>query len=111
MCAKTLGVPTIFNLLGPLSNPASAPFQVLGVGRPELRQLLAEALLLLGMRRALVVQGGDGLDEVTLAGPTRVTEVTPEGLRQFQLDAERLRHRAGEPRNAGGRWSGTSRRR
>ncbi|MEX0977806.1 MAG: anthranilate phosphoribosyltransferase, partial [Pirellulales bacterium] len=80
---KKLGVPTIFNLLGPLSNPAGAPFQVVGVGRSELRTLLAEALLLLGTTRALVVQGEDGLDEVTLSGPTRVTEVTPGGLRNF----------------------------
>lgn len=80
---KKLGVPTIFNLLGPLSNPAGAPFQVLGVARSEVRQLLAEALLLLGTTRALVVQGEDGLDEVTLAGPTRVTEVTNGTLRNF----------------------------
>lgn len=80
---KQLGVPTIFNLLGPLANPARAPFQVVGVGRAELRPLLAEALLLLGTQRALVVQGQDGLDEVTLSGPTRVTEVTAGGLRNF----------------------------
>ena len=80
---KKLGVRTIFNLLGPLSNPAGAPFQVVGVGRPELRPLLAEALLLLGTTHALVVQGEDGLDEVTLAGPTRVTEVSGSGLRNF----------------------------
>jgi anthranilate phosphoribosyltransferase len=80
---KKLGVPTIFNLLGPLSNPAHAPFQVVGVGRSEVRLLLAEALLLLGTTRALVVQGEDGLDEVTLAGPTRVTEVANGALRNF----------------------------
>ena len=84
---KKLGMPTIFNLLGPLSNPAGAPFQVVGVGLPDLRPLLAEALQLLGSQRAIVVQGEDGLDEVTLAGPTRVTEVgsgrcaTSPGLR------------------------------
>jgi anthranilate phosphoribosyltransferase len=80
---KQLGFPTIFNLLGPLANPASAPFQVVGVGRSELRPLVAEALMLLGTRRALVVHGEDGLDEVTLAGPTRVTEVSADGLRNF----------------------------
>jgi anthranilate phosphoribosyltransferase len=78
-----LGTRTIFNLLGPLANPAGAPYQVVGVGRAELRGLLAEALALLGTTRALVVQGEDGLDEVTLAGPTRVTEVTAGGLRNF----------------------------
>jgi len=80
---KKLGVPTIFNLLGPLANPAGAPFQVVGVGRAELRPLVAEALLLLGTARALVVHGEDGLDEVTLAGPTRVTEVSASGMRNF----------------------------
>ncbi|MGD9720245.1 MAG: anthranilate phosphoribosyltransferase [Pirellulales bacterium] len=80
---KRLGVPTIFNLLGPLCNPAAAPFQVIGVGRAEVRPLLAEALQLLGTRRSVVVQGEDGLDEVTLAGPTRVSEVTPGGVRNL----------------------------
>jgi anthranilate phosphoribosyltransferase len=80
---KKLGAPTIFNLLGPLANPASAPFQVVGVGRAELRPLLAEALALLGTERAIVVQGEDGLDEVTLAGPTRASEVSAGQLRHF----------------------------
>jgi anthranilate phosphoribosyltransferase len=80
---RKLGVPTIFNLLGPLSNPAGAPYQVVGVGRAELRPLLAEALSLLGTQRAIVVSGEDGLDEVTLSGPTRVTEITNGKLRNF----------------------------
>ncbi|HUG69461.1 MAG TPA: anthranilate phosphoribosyltransferase [Pirellulaceae bacterium] len=77
---KKLGVPTIFNLLGPLCNPASAPFQLLGVGKPHLRTLLAQALSLLGAKRAVVVCGEDGLDEVTLSGATKVTEVTGDAL-------------------------------
>jgi anthranilate phosphoribosyltransferase len=76
---KKLGVPTIFNMLGPLCNPASAPFQLLGVGKPHLRELLSKALSMLGMKRAVVVCGEDGLDEVTLGGVTNVTEVA-EGL-------------------------------
>jgi len=80
---KQLGVPTIFNLLGPLSNPAAAPFQLLGVGKEELRPKLAEALRLLGTERAYVVRGEDGLDEVTLRGLTRVSEVTAQGVRQL----------------------------
>jgi anthranilate phosphoribosyltransferase len=80
---QKLGTPSIFNLLGPLSNPAGAPFQLLGVGRAELRPLMAEALALLGTRRALVVCGEDGLDEVTLAGPTRVSEVSDGQVRDF----------------------------
>jgi len=81
---KKLGVPTIFNLLGPLANPAGAARQLLGVGRPELRPLLSEALLMLGSERVLVVHGCDGLDEVTTAGPTYVTEAAGGQLREFQ---------------------------
>ncbi|MCE5302712.1 MAG: anthranilate phosphoribosyltransferase [Planctomycetaceae bacterium] len=81
---QKLGVPTVFNLLGPLANPASAPFQLLGVGRSELQPLLAESLLRLGTRRALVVHGSDGLDEVTLGGPTDVIEVTDGHRRSFR---------------------------
>lgn len=80
---KKLGVPTIFNLIGPLSNPAGAPYQVVGVGQATLRSLLAESLALLGTKRSVIVQGEDGLDEVTLAGPTRVTEVSAGGMRNF----------------------------
>jgi anthranilate phosphoribosyltransferase len=71
---KRLGVPTLFNILGPLINPAGASRQLLGVGRAELRPLLAEALLLLGTERSVVVHGSDGLDEVTLTGSTEVAE-------------------------------------
>ncbi len=77
---KRLGVPTIFNLLGPLCNPAAAPFQLLGVGRPALRPLLAAALQRLGGQQAVVVCGRDGLDEVTLTGETDVSQVTPDGI-------------------------------
>lgn len=72
---RKLGVPSIFNLLGPLCNPASAPYQLLGVGKPHLRELLAEALKMLGAQRAVVVTGADGLDEVTLGGATHVSDV------------------------------------
>jgi anthranilate phosphoribosyltransferase len=80
---RQLGVPTIFNWLGPLCNPASAPYQLLGVGRPALRPLLAAALGLLGTERAVVVCGEDGLDEVTLGGRTHVTLVAPQGAKEF----------------------------
>lgn len=72
---QQLGMRTIFNLLGPLTNPAGAQFQLLGVGRPDLRPKLAEALALLGTEQAAVVSGRDGLDEVTLAGPTDVSRI------------------------------------
>ena len=85
---KKLGVPTIFNLLGPLSNPASAPFQVVGVGRDELRPLLAAALQKLGTERSIVVRGDDGIDEVSLAGPTQVTLVENGKLSEFTWTPE-----------------------
>ncbi|MDW8036932.1 MAG: anthranilate phosphoribosyltransferase [Thermoguttaceae bacterium] len=72
---RRLPHPTIFNLLGPLTNPAGASYQLIGVGRAELRPVLAEAAALLGTGRTLVVHGADGLDEVSLAGPTWVSEI------------------------------------
>jgi anthranilate phosphoribosyltransferase len=85
---KSLGFPTIFNILGPLANPASAPRQLLGVGRPALRNVLAEALALLGTERALVVHAEDGQDEISLGSPTHVTEATPSGIGEFTWHAE-----------------------
>lgn len=85
---QKLGMPTIFNLLGPLANPAHAPYQLVGVGRAELRPLLAAALGRLGVERAIVVHGADGLDEVALAGATHVTEVRAGELREFTWQPE-----------------------
>lgn len=72
---KKLGVRTLFNLLGPLANPAGAPYQLLGVGKPDLLDPLAAALARLGIRRAVLVCSLDGLDEVSLAAPTMVRVV------------------------------------
>jgi anthranilate phosphoribosyltransferase len=95
---RELRLRTVFNLLGPLTNPAHATCQVVGVYSDELVEKLAEALSMLGLRRALVVHGSDGLDEITITGPTRVGEmrdgrvhtyeVTPEecGLARARLD-------------------------
>jgi anthranilate phosphoribosyltransferase len=80
---KQLGIRTIFNLLGPLANPAGAQYQLLGVGRAETRPLIASALALLGSERSYVVCGEDGLGEVTLSGKTLGTEVTRAGERDF----------------------------
>ncbi len=85
---RRLGIRTIFNLLGPLANPAGAAYQLLGVGRPEIRPLIASALGMLGTERSFVVSGDDGLGEVTLAGTTHVTEVTPAGETEFDWEPE-----------------------
>lgn len=85
---KALGFPTIFNLLGPLCNPANATFQVLGVGKKERHRLLADALALLQPQRAVVVCGEDGLDEVTLGAATKVCEVTGATVREFSWQPE-----------------------
>lgn len=81
---KQLGVPTLFNLLGPLCNPAGASHQVLGTGKAQTQQQLAEALQQLGVDRAVVVRGLDGLDEVTLDGPTSVIEVDSRGCTHIE---------------------------
>lgn len=85
---KRLAFPTIFNLLGPLCNPASAPYQLLGVGRPDVQPMMAEALAKLGVQRAIVVSGEDGLDEVTLAGVTRVILIESRQLRELRWQPE-----------------------
>jgi anthranilate phosphoribosyltransferase len=72
---RELGIRTIFNALGPLANPARATFQLVGVYDDALRPIFAKALAKLGVRRAWVVRGEDGLDEVSPQGPTRVTEL------------------------------------
>ena len=81
---RKLGIRTVFNLLGPLANPASAEFQLLGVGKPDLLDPLAGAIARLGVRRAILVCGFDGLDEVTLAAPTRVRIVEGEDFRTVE---------------------------
>ncbi len=85
---RSLSFPTIFNLLGPLSNPAGAPFQLLGAGKPHLRPLLASALQLLGSRRSAVVSGDDGLDEVTLATTTHVTLIENDKVTELTWSPE-----------------------
>jgi anthranilate phosphoribosyltransferase len=84
---RRLGVTTLFNSLGPLANPAGATHQLLGVGRRELLELMAGALVRLGTRRALVVHGQDGLDEVSLSAPTLVREVQGNQVRAWEWTA------------------------
>src|SRR5262249_15008867 len=81
---RRLGVRTLFNCLGPLINPAEAPYQLLGVGRPEWLDPLARALAQLAVRRALLVHARDGLDEVSLTAPTLVREVRSGTVRELE---------------------------
>jgi anthranilate phosphoribosyltransferase len=85
---KQLGFATIFNLLGPLCNPAGAARQLLGVGKRQLHQTMADVAGKLGIERALVVHGTDGLGEVSLSAATEVIEVTPTGQRRFTWQPE-----------------------
>ena len=82
---KDLGVRTAFNLLGPLTNPAGASRQLVGVPRPELTELVARSLSLLGARRAWVVHGADGLDEISTTGYTKVSECRDGAVNTFYL--------------------------
>ena len=83
---KQLGVRTLFNLLGPLTNPAGAPCQLIGVFAPEFTETFAHVLNRLGSRRVLVVHGQDGMDEITLTGPTRCSELKDGVVRTYDID-------------------------
>src|SRR3954453_7965534 len=82
---RELGIRTAFNLLGPLPNPAGAPRQLAGLPRPEFTELMARALLLLGPRRAWVVHGADGIDELTTTGYTKISECRDGTVNTFYL--------------------------
>src|SRR5215469_15044467 len=85
---RELKMRTMFNLLGPLTNPARANGQVVGVYSLELVEKLAEALSMLGLRRALVVHGLDGLDEITITGVTRIAEAREGTVRSYEVEPE-----------------------
>lgn len=85
---KELGIRTIFNILGPLSNPAGASMQLLGVYDPKLVKPLAQVLSNLGVTRGLVVCGADGLDEATVTGPTHVCEIRFGTLTTYDITPE-----------------------
>src|SRR3954462_7999357 len=82
---KELGIRTAFNLLGPLTNPAGATRQLVGVPRPELTELVARSLAQLGAERAWVVHGADGLDEISTTGYTKVSECRGGSVNTFYL--------------------------
>lgn len=83
-----LGFPTIFNCVGPLCNPANAPHQLIGVWSKELVPKMANALARLGTKKSWIVHGNDGLDEISLSGPTLVAEVEETAVRTFEITPE-----------------------
>ncbi len=85
---RELGVHTTFNLLGPMTNPANAPFQIMGVWHSDLIEKVAETLQALGTEKAWVVHGLDGLDEITISDKTKIAEITPEKIDYFELSPE-----------------------
>jgi anthranilate phosphoribosyltransferase len=87
---REIGIRTIFNILGPLTNPAAADCQVMGVYRTDLVEKLAGVLHKLGCRHGFVVHGSDGMDEMTLTGETLLAEVTPAGVRLDSVTPEQL---------------------
>ncbi|MEM5789263.1 MAG: anthranilate phosphoribosyltransferase, partial [Syntrophobacteraceae bacterium] len=78
------------NMLGPLTNPAGANCQLIGVYSPELTEMFAQALKLLGARRAFVVHGHEGLDEISVCAPTRVSELRDGMIRTYDISPEQL---------------------
>ncbi len=87
---KNIQGKTLFNLLGPLTNPAGARHQLLGVYEERLAPLLANVLLTLGTQRALVVHGFDGLDEISLSGPTQVAEIQGGSIKSYRFTPEEV---------------------
>lgn len=96
---KEIGLRSIFNMLGPLTNPAAANCQLLGVYAPELTEMFAEALKLLGTKRALVVHGHDGLDEISVCAPTRISELKDRMIRTYDITPEQFFGKAADPKD------------
>jgi len=82
---RAIGIRTIFNILGPLSNPANATCQVIGVYDKSLTALMAKVLGNLGIKRAFVVHGLEGLDEVSISGPTQISELRNKRVRTYKI--------------------------
>jgi anthranilate phosphoribosyltransferase len=92
-----VGLRSIFNMLGPLTNPAGANCQLLGVFAPHLTEMFAEALRLLGGRSAFVVHGHDGLDEISVCAPTRVSQLNDGAVQTYDLYPEQFFGRRADP--------------
>ncbi len=94
---KEIGIRSIFNMLGPLTNPAGANCQLLGVYAPELTEMFAQALRLLGAKRAFIVHGHDGLDEISVCAPTRISELKDDLIRTYDIMPEQFFERIADP--------------
>ncbi len=99
---KQLGIRTLFNMLGPLTNPAGASAQLLGVFAPALTEMFAQVLLKLGTRRAFVVHGHDGLDEISVCDATRVSELSNGAIKTYDLSPERFFGERADPEDLKG---------
>lgn len=103
---KEIGIPTIFNILGPLTNPAHANLQLLGVYREDLTETMARVLSHLGVKRGMAVYGQDGIDEISVSAPTTVVEISGSELTKYEITPEQFgiqRHsmdelRGGDPK-------------
>ncbi len=99
---KELGVRSIFNMLGPLTNPAGANCQLIGVYAPGLTEMFARALKLLGAKRSMVVHGHEGLDEISVCAPTRISELNDGLIRTYDLSPDQLLGRTAAPKDMTG---------
>lgn len=99
---KEVGLRSIFNMLGPLTNPAGAGCQLLGVYAAPLTEMFARALQLLGAKRAFVVHGHDGLDEISVCAPTRIAELKDGAIRTYDINPEQFFDERADPQSLKG---------
>lgn len=99
---KEVGIRSVFNMLGPLTNPAGANCQLLGVYASQLTEMFAQALQGMGTRRAFVVHGHDGLDEISLYAPTRISELNDGRIKTYDLSPDQFFGQTGNMRNLKG---------
>ena len=96
---QEVGLRSIFNMLGPLTNPAGANCQLLGVYAPELTEMFAHALKLLGTKRAFIAHGHDGLDEISVCAPTRISELKDDLIRTYDITPEQFFGKQMDPKD------------
>ena len=99
---KEVGIRSVFNMLGPLTNPAGANCQLLGVYAPELTEMFAQALQGMGTRRAFIVHGHDGLDEISLCAPTRISELNDGNIKTYDLSPDHYFSRTADLKDLAG---------